>query len=143
VKTLAKPSTVKKVEVALNPEEDEFWLSFGKSLISGSIDILDNRAQFMIRTSASLIAVDFAILVIASKVALLTVSPQFLFAFSVFCFTRSLVPIRYQVNPWLPDETKSTHLKILNAKHKWHLRGFSSFLLGLILVALSSFLTIS
>ena len=112
-------------------------------MISNSIDVLDNRAQFMVTTSASLIAVDFAILVIASKVAILTVSPQLVFAFSALCFILSVVPRRYQVNPWLPDETRSTYFTVLNAKHKWHLIGFSLFFFGLILVALSSFFAIS
>ena len=140
---MGKPSDVAKVEVSPTPEEDEFWLSFGRSLISNSIDVLDNRAQFMVTTSAALTTVDFAILVIVSKVTILTVSPQFAFALSALCFILSLVPKRYQVNPWLPDETRSTYFEVLNAKHRWHLIGFSFLFLGLILVALSSLFAIS
>ena len=143
MKALEKPSDAPKVEVSPTPEEDEFWLSFGKSLISNSIDVLDNRAQFMVTTSASLIAIDFAILVITSNVGIFMVSPQFAFAFSALCFILSVVPRRYQVNPWLPVATKYAYFKILNSKHKWHLVGFSFFFFGLVLVAFSSFFAIS
>jgi len=136
---MSKSSNELKVEVSPTPEEDEFWLSFGQSLISNTIDVLDNRAQFMVTTSASLLAVDFAILLIASKVALLTVSPQFFFASSALCFIASLIPRRYMVNPWVPDQTRSTYFKILDYKHRCHLVGFSLLFLGLFAVALSSF----
>ena len=136
---MRKSSGMPKVEISSRPEEDEFWLSFGKSLISNTIDTLDNRAQFMITTSASLLTADFAILVIASKVALSTVSPQFFLASSALCFIVSLIPRRYPANPWVPDQTRFTYLKILNYKHRCHLVGFSLLFLGLIFVTLSSF----
>lgn len=136
---MAKSSSVVKVEVSSTPEEDEFWLTFGQSLISGTINVLDSRAQFMITTSASLLTVDFAILLIASKVTTLTVSPQFFFAFSVLCFTLSFFPKQYKVNPWQPDLTKSIYYKMLNTKRKCHIIGFIFFFFGLILVSLSPF----
>ena len=128
-----------KVEISPTPEEDEFWKSFGQSLISGTISVLDSRAQFMITTSATLLTVDFAILLIASKVTTLTVGPQFFFAFSALCFMLSLFPRQYKVNPWQPDSTKSIHYKMLNIKRKCHIIGFVFFFFGLILVGLSSF----
>ena len=135
---MGESSSKVKVEISSRPEEDEFWLSFGQSLISEAINILDNRARFMVTTSASLVTADFAIILITSKVTLLTISPQFFFAFSTLFFILSLIPRRYQVNPWLPDETKHTYIEIMNAKHRWHKIGFSLLFLGLLLVALSS-----
>lgn len=136
---MVKSPRVAKVELSSTPEEDEFWLTFGQSLISGAISVLDNRAQFMITTSASLLTVDFAILIIASRVTALTVSPQFFFAFSALCFMLSLFPRQYKVNPWKPDSTKLIYYKMLNTKRKCHIIGFILFFTGLILVGLSSF----
>jgi len=134
-------SEMVKVGIPSSPEEDKFWVTFGQSLISETINVLDARAQFMITTSASLLTADFAILVITSKIAAFTVSPQFFFALSALCFILSLFPKRYAVNPWVPDETRSTYFKMLNRKHKYHLAGFLLLFIGLILVVISSFLT--
>jgi len=128
-----------KTEIPSSLEEDEFWISFGQSLISETINALDTRAQFMITTSASLLTVDFAVLLLASKIAALTVSPQFFLAISAFFFLLSLFPKQYNVNPWTPDKTRATYLKILNHKHRLHVIGFSMFFLALVLIAVSSF----
>ena len=128
-----------KVDISSSPEEDEFWITFGQSLISQTINVLDNRAHFMITTSASLLTIDFAILLVVSKIALLSVSPQFFFAVSALSFMISLFPRKYKINPWTPDETQSTYFRILNYKHRFHLIGFSMFFLALILIAISSF----
>jgi hypothetical protein len=139
---MANSSHLAKVEVSSNPEEDEFWLTIGKSLISNAIKGLDSRAQFMITTSASLLTVDFAILLFTSKVTTLTISPQFFFAFSALCFIVSLFPKQYKVNPWQPDSTKLAYYKMLNVKRKYHIVGFVLFFLGLVLVGLSSFFVV-
>lgn len=135
---MKRPTKRPRVEISSSSEEDEFWILFGKSLITSTIDVLDDRAKFMIRTSASLLVVDFAVLLIALKATILTISPQFFFALSVLCFVVSLFPKRYQTNPWTPDETKSIYFRMLNYKRRGHLVGFLSFFLGLILVALTS-----
>ena len=132
-----------KAEIPSFPEEDEFWISFGQSLISETINAMDTRAQFMITTSASLLAADFAVLLLVSRIAAVTVSPQFFMAISAFFFLLSLFPKQYNVNPWTPDETKATYLKILNHKHRLHVIGFSMFFLALVLVAVSSFFIVA
>ena len=139
---MAEYSNTARVEVSTTPEEDGFWLTFGQSLISSTIDVLDGRVQFMITTSASLLTVDFAISLITSKVTTLTVSPQFFFAFSALCFMLSLFPKRYKVDPWQPDSTRSIHYKMLNIKSGYHTIGFILFFVGLVLVGLSSFLAV-
>ena len=138
-----KSSRSPKTDIPPNIEEDEFWISFARSLISGTIDVLDNRAQFMITTIASLLIVDSAALLIASKITSFAISPQFFFAFSTLCFMYSLFPRRYDVNPSTPDETKRTYLKIMNNKHKWHIFGFLLFFIGLALVGVTSLLAIA
>ena len=134
---MSKPNKVKG-KVSSSPREDEFWISFGQSLISGTIDVLDERAKWMVITTASLEAADLAITLILSKVTLFTVSPQFFFAFSTLFFIISLFPRRYQVNLGFPDETRDIYVNILNEKHRWHKIGFIFFFFGLFFVALSS-----
>ena len=127
-----------EVEVSSSSEEDMFWVRFGKTLVSQSIDILDERAKFMITTAASLLAVDFAVLVFASKIGTINVSPQFFFALSALFFIVSLFPRSYTVNPWTPDKTKATYSLMLKHKYRFHLVGFLFFFMALILVAASS-----
>jgi len=134
-------SSEPRVQISSISEEDEFWLCFAKSLISKVIDGLDDRAQFMVTTSASLLVADFAILVIAAKESVLKVSPQFFLALSALSFIASLFPRKYTVNPWLPDNTKQTYSEILNHKIRYHLIGFSMFFIALILIALSALFT--
>jgi hypothetical protein len=122
-----------------SPEEDEFWIAFGKSLVSKTINILDDRAKFMITTAASLLSVDFAVLVFTSKIAIMTVSPQFFFAISALLFILSLFPRKYGINPWTPDETKHTYDSMIKHKYYFHIAGFAFFFVALISVAFSSF----
>lgn len=126
-----------KVEKSSNPEEDDFWVSFGKSLISDTIGVLDGRAQFMITTAASLLVVDFAALLFTSKIALAKISPQFFFAVSALAFVYSLFPRGYEVNPWTPDKTKNTYGAIVSHKQRAHVYGFFLFFIALILVAVT------
>jgi len=135
---LGNPSEVKKIQVSSSEEEDRFWLSLGQTLISDTVNVLDNRAQFMITTVASLLLIDFGILVLSTKTVILMVAPQFFFALSALSFVLSLYPKRYKVNPWTPDETRHTYHEILKNKHWKHYLGFSLFFVGLILVAVSS-----
>ena len=120
-------------------EEDEFWISYGQSLVSQTIDTLDDRAKFMITTSASLLVADFAVLLIMSRFALIFVSPQFFFAFSALFFIFSLFPRQFLVNPWTPDDTKNTYRSLASTKFQFHKIGFLFFFVALLLVALSSF----
>jgi len=137
----AEPSTA-KVDISSTAEEDEFWISFGQSSISETVGVLDERAKFMITTSASLLAADFAVLLLTSKVGPITVTPQFFFAVSALFFMISLFPRRYKINPWKPDETRETYQEVVEFKYRFHFVGFSMFFLSLVLVATSSFFAI-
>jgi len=134
----ASDSKVPKVEVSSSPEEDKFWIKFGSKLVSKSINVLDDRAKFMITTAASLLAIDFAVLVFKSRATAINVSPQFFFALSTLFFIISLFPRHYLVNPWTPDETKTLYREILDHKYNFHKIGFAFFFIALILVALTS-----
>lgn len=127
-----------EVELAPNPEEDKFWISFAQSLISNTLDVLDTRAQFMITTAASLLVVDFAALLVTSKIAPLRISPQLFFAFSALSFMFSLFPRRSSVNPWEIEKTKEAYQQIIKSKYLAHVLGFSLFFVGLILIAVTS-----
>lgn len=124
-------------------EQDEFWIEFGKSLISESIKTLDDRAQFMITTCASLLAADFAILTLTSNIGLATVTPQLFFPIAVLFFILSLFPRKIVINAWTPDDTRVAYKRIIDYKHRFHKIGFLFFFIALVLVAISSFFIIS
>lgn len=131
-----------RVELSSSPEEDEYWITFAKSLISDTIKTFDNRAQFMITTGASLLTADFAVLLVSSNFSLITIFPQLFFVLSVFSFILSLFPRQYRTNPWKPDSTKLMYYRLLDNKRKWHLFGFSCFFVGLISITMSSLLQV-
>jgi hypothetical protein len=122
-----------------SPEEDEFWVSHGQSLINKTLDNLDDRAKFMITTCASLMVADFAILSLTSLNSIISISPQFFFSISALCFMISLFPQKYVINAWVPDQTKEAYKSVTKKKYKYHKFGFALFFIALLLVAFTSF----
>lgn len=131
-----------KVEMSSTSDEDTFWLNTAQALISESIDTLDERAKFMITTSASLLTADFAVLLLSSKFTILNVSPQLFFSLSTLFFVISLFPKHYKINPWQPDTTRLIYYKIINQKRNWHILGFSFLIFALLLIVISSIVVI-
>lgn len=123
-----------------SPEEtNKFWKSYGTEFVKGSIQSLDDRAKFMITTCASLITVNFGLLLaFPAQSTIIKVSPQFFLAISALFFALSLSPKLEKLNLASPGSIERVYNKSMKWRLKLHYIGFGFFVAGLFAVAITS-----
>jgi hypothetical protein len=126
-----------------SPEEtNKFWKSYGTEFVKGSIQSLDDRAKFMITTCASLITVNFGLmLAFSAQSTLIKVSPQFFLAISALFFALSLSPKLEKLNLASPGSIERVYNKGMKWRLKLHYVGFGFFIAGLFAVAITSLIS--
>jgi hypothetical protein len=130
---------VGKVENSSTPDLDLFWIKFGKKTLKDATVALDERAKFMLTTCASLIVVNFGLL-LAFKVQSLSfkVAPQFFLAVSAALFATSFFPVTRPINLQSPDSIESAYNIWIKWKSRWNRYGFILFIIGLMTMAITS-----
>jgi hypothetical protein len=126
-----------------SPEEtNKFWKSYGTEFVKGSIQSLDDRAKFMITTCASLVTVNFGlILAFSIQSTVINVSPQFFLAISALFFALSLSPKLEKLNFASPGSIERVYNKSMNWRLKLHYMGFGFFIAGLFAAAITSLIS--
>ncbi len=127
-----------RVEVSPTPEEDIFWMQFGKDSVKDTIEVLDERAKYMITTCASLIVIHFGLL-LAFKVQGISfkVSPEFFLVVASALFAVSLYPIAGHIEMQSPDSVKSAYDTWIKWKLWGHRIGFGFFIAGLLAMTIT------
>jgi hypothetical protein len=126
-----------------SPEEiNKFWMSYGAEFVKGSIQTLDERAKFMITTCASLIAVNFGlVLAFSAQSSLIKVSPQFFLAISALFFALSFSPKLEKLNLASPGSIERVYNISMEWRLKLHYVGFGFFIAGLFAAAITSLIS--
>jgi hypothetical protein len=128
-----------EVEASSTPETDTFWTEFGQQTIKDVITSLDERAKFMITTCASLIVVNFGLLLAFEVHSFsIKVAPQFFLAVSAALFAISFFPITKRVNLQSPDSIENAYNTWMKWKLKCNRAGFFLFIVGLLAMAVTS-----
>jgi hypothetical protein len=128
-----------RIKISPNPEVNNFWKDQGQKIIGSSLDVLDERAKFMITTCASLIIIDFGLL-LAFKIQSIpiNVTPQLFFAISAAFFVISYSPVNKRFNLLSPKSIENAYHSWMKWKLLWHYGGFALFLAGLLAFAIIS-----
>jgi hypothetical protein len=130
---------IAKVETSTTPDIDLFWLDYGKKTVTDVIEGMDERAKFMITTCASLIVIDFGLLLAFSiEPFSIKVAPQFFFVVSAALFVLSLFPRSRTFDLQVIKQIKSSYNSWISWKLKWHYLAFSFFIAGLLVMAITS-----
>ena len=125
-------------KISQNPDVDDFWIGYGKKILEGSINSLDERAKFMVTTCAALIVVNFGLLVAFSAgSALIKVTPQFFFVVSAALFVLSYFPSKVRFNLASPKSVEDVYNISLKWRYGCHISGFVFFISGLLAIALT------
>jgi hypothetical protein len=128
-----------KVRVSQTPDIDEFWRDYGKKSVTDTVYDLDERAKFMITTCASLIVIDFGLL-LAFNIASFSikVTSQFFFAISAACFVMSLFPRSRSFDLQIVSEIKNSYDSWRKWKQRWHCIAFGFFIAALFTITVTS-----
>ena len=128
-----------QVEESLTPETDTFWTEFGQQTIKDVTSSLDERAKFMITTCASLIVVNFGLLLAFEVQSFsIRVAPQFFFAISAGLFAVSFFPVTRKINLQSPDSIENSYDIWMKWKLNWNRAGFCMLIVGLLAMAVTT-----
>jgi hypothetical protein len=124
--------------LARHPEIDQFWMAYGRGLVNDTLTLLDDRAKNMITICASLIVVNFGLLVaLRIEDIPIKVTPQFFFAISAALFVVSYFPSKKAVNLEAPRSIEVSYSSWREWKLKYQRCGFLCFIVGLFAIAFS------
>lgn len=130
-----------EVQVSQTPDLNKFWIDYGKKSITDTICDMDERAKFMITTCASLIVIDFGLLLAFNlHTYSVNVTPQFFFAISAGCFVMSLFPRSRSFDFQIISQIKGAYNSWLKWKLRWHYIAFGFFIAGLLTISVTSIL---
>lgn len=115
-------------------------------MLSGTLELLDKRAESMLTVIAALIAVQFGVIlafeqpiIIANASFVVKLLPQALLAVSAACFGMAHFPTEKKLYLNAPYDLEEKYDEWKAYKLKWHSRGYRWFVAGLGLIALSYF----
>ena len=129
------------VRISGTSELDTFWKECGKKMIIDSIEKFDERAKFMITTCASLIVINFGLLLAFPIQGIsFEIAPPLFFAISAGIFAISYFPAGPAINPLAPDSVSRAHAVIFSFKLRCHYIGLILFVCGLFLLGISNML---
>lgn len=136
-----EPEKVIDAELDEHPEISQFWRGYGKGIINNTLSQLDERAKNMITVCASLIVVNFGLLLVFGiRPVSISVTPQFFFAVSAAFFVVSYFPIKKEFHLDAPESVEASYTSWMSWKLRWHYFGFVSFIAGLFAIALTGLL---
>ncbi len=128
---------IKKAKFSSNPDVDKFWLEYGKETIKTTLGAMDERAKYMITTCASLIVINFGLL-LAFPSQNIQITPQFFFVVSAAFFAISYFPLKKDFSLFLLKSVKKAYQSWLRWKLIWHYGGFGLFVAGLLALAIAN-----
>ena len=124
---------------ARNPEFETFWNTWSQDIIKKILSDLDSRAKYMITTSATLLAVNFGILLVLKFTSVsIVIGPPFFFLLSAAFFVTSFFPVTREINIQAPYESHKAFERWRQWKIKWQKLGFIFFLIGLGVMAVAA-----
>ena len=123
---------------SMSDKEKEFWRGFRESLISDSLPILDERAKWMVTTTAVMTIADSTLTQVLSRITIVNIMPSTFFALSTFFFILSLFPRKYETTPGELKNLQETYVEMVNRKLRFHRLAFTLFFLGLVFVVISA-----
>jgi hypothetical protein len=133
-----EPDRIIDARLAKHPEINRFWIDYGKGIVNNTLTQLDDRAKNMITTCASLIVVNFGLLLAFNvEPVLVKVTPQFFFAISAALFIPSYFPVKRKFYLDIPKSIEASYDSWMKRKLKWHYAGFAFFIAGLIAIAIT------
>jgi intracellular septation protein A len=136
-----EPDKIIDAELATHPEIDRFWMDYGKGIVNNTLTHLDNRAKNMITICASLIVVNFGLLLAFKIEAIpIKVTPQIFFAISAALFVVSYFPVKKEFHLDGPDSIEASYGSWMRWKLKYQRYGFFSFIVGLFVIAITGLL---
>jgi hypothetical protein len=131
-----EPEEIIDAELDKHPEISRFWIEYGKGIVNNTLNQLDERAKNMITVCASLIVVNFGLLLAFEVNPLsINVTPQFFFALSAAFFVLSYFPRKKEFHLDSPTSIEDSYADWTKWKLKWHYIGFGFFIAGLFAVA--------
>lgn len=134
-----EPDKIIDARPAKHPEISRFWIDYGKGIVNNTH--LDDRAKNMITTCASLIVVNFGLL-LAFRVEPVSVklTPQFFFAISAALFILSYFPVKRKFYLDIPKSIEASYDSWMLWKLIYHKFGFVFFIAGLFAIAITGLL---
>ncbi|MFY9565940.1 MAG: hypothetical protein WAQ29_06295 [Nitrososphaeraceae archaeon] len=127
------------VKISKTAESDLFWIEYGRKTLTETIEVMDERAKFMVTTCSSLIIIDFGLLLAFNTSGIsFKVAPAFFFVVAAALFVLSYFPLSKDYNLQVPKDIKSAYDYWRKWKLRWNRIGFGFFLAGLLAVALTS-----
>jgi hypothetical protein len=127
------------VRISGTSELDTFWKECGKKMITDSIDKFDERAKFMITTCATLIVINFGLLLAFPVQGVpFEIAPPLFFAVAAAIFAISYFPAGPRIYPLVPDSISRVHSIMFGFKLRCHYVGLSLFICGLFLLGISN-----
>jgi hypothetical protein len=108
-----------------------------------SVEKFDERAKFMITTCATLIVVNFGLLLAFPVQGIsFEIAPPLFFAIAAGVFALSYFPVGPRINLLVPDSVSRVHHIIYSYKLRYHYIGLGLFICGLVLLGIFNMIAI-
>lgn len=121
--------------------DDEFWLGQGRKMVEDSLKAVHEASKSLMTGIGLLKGIYLAILGFTEFIPErftfyqkgVFLLPILMWLLALYCFLRVMMPDRYDVNLFSPEDIRSNHGTILLRKHRYMYAGFWALSLGIII----------